>query len=222
MEITTRQGARLFERSYWEYLGQSLIPALQRFHEEQPDELGPDRDRLRRYALPQLERPVFIALLEQALAEGTVHASGPWLHLPEHRVRLSDQEEALKARLWPLLEAGGYNPPWVRDMARELAIDEDQVRHLLRKLARLGALQQVVKDLFYTEATTHQLASLLLDIEREFGVIHATTFRDRIGLGRKRSIQLLEHFDRIGLTRRFGNERKIRADSALAVEAELR
>lgn len=221
VEITTRQGARLFERSYWEYLGQSLIPALQRFHEEQPDELGPDRDRLRRYALPQLDRPVFIALLEQALAEGSVHASGPWLHLPEHRVRLSDEEEALKARLWPLLEAGGYNPPWVRDMANELTIGEDQVRHLLRKLARLGALQQVVKDLFYTEAATHQLARLLLAIEREDGVIHATTFRDRIGLGRKRSIQLLEHFDRIGLTRRFGNERKIRTDSALATAVEI-
>jgi len=222
VEITTRQGTRLFERAYWEYLGQSLIPALQRFHEEQPDELGPDRDRLRRYALPQLERPVFIALLEQALAEGTVHASGPWLHLPEHRVRLSDKEEALKARLWPLLETGGYNPPWVRDMAKELTIGEDQVRHLLRKLARLGALQQVVKDLFYTEATTRQLASLLIEIECEAGMIRATTFRDRIGLGRKRSIQLLEHFDRLGLTRRFGNERKIRADSALATEVEIR
>src|SRR5690606_3747250 len=80
----------------------------------------------------------------------------------------------------------------------------------------LGALQQVVRDLFYTETATRQLADLLLDIEREAGVIRATTFRDRIGLGRKRSIQLLEHFDRLGLTRRFGNERKIRPDSALA------
>jgi len=222
VEITTRQGARLFDRAYWEYLGQSLIPALQRFHEEQPDELGPDRDRLRRYALPQLERPVFIALLEQALAEGTVQARGPWLHLPEHRVRLSDEEEALKARLWPLLEAGQFNPPWVRDMAKELGIGEDQIRHLLRKLARLGELQQVVKDLFYTETATRQLADLLLDIEREAGVIRATTFRDRIGLGRKRSIQLLEHFDRLGLTRRFGNERKIRPDSALATATEIR
>ncbi|MBG6665466.1 SelB C-terminal domain-containing protein, partial [Pseudomonas aeruginosa] len=27
-------------------------------------------------------------------------------------------------------------------------------------------------------------------------------FRDRLGIGRKRSIQILEHFDRIGLTLR--------------------
>ncbi|MDV3444094.1 DNA/RNA-binding winged helix domain-containing protein, partial [Pseudomonas otitidis] len=36
------------------------------------DELGPDRDRLRRYALSELERPVFIALLEQLMVREAV------------------------------------------------------------------------------------------------------------------------------------------------------
>ncbi|MGE6663220.1 selenocysteine-specific translation elongation factor [Pseudomonas sp. NPDC077408] len=222
LEIDTRQGPRLFERGTWDYLGQSLVAALQRFHETQPDELGPDRDRLRRYALPQLERPVYLALLESLLAVGTIEASGPWLHLPGHRVRLSEQEEALKAQLWPLLEAARFNPPWVRDLASALNVEEDRIRHLLRKLSRIGELQQVVKDLFYPDATIRQLASQVLDMERQSGVIRAAAFRDQIQLGRKRSIQLLEHFDRIGLTRRFGNERKVRRDSALASEPEVR
>lgn len=222
VEINTRVGPRLFDRGTWDYLEQSLVAALQRFHETQPDELGPDRDRLRRYALPQLERPVYLALLEQALAAGKIEASGPWLHLPGHRVRLSEEEEALKARLWPLLESARFNPPWVRDLAGALDIEEDRVRHLLRKLSRIGELQQVVKDLFYPDATIRQLANQILDMERQAGVIRAAAFRDQIQLGRKRSIQLLEHFDRIGLTRRFGNERKIRPDSALASEVELR
>ncbi|PNG14360.1 selenocysteine-specific translation elongation factor [Stutzerimonas stutzeri] len=222
VEINTRLGPRLFDRGTWDYLEQSLVAALQRFHETQPDELGPDRDRLRRYALPQLERPVYLALLEQALAAGKIEASGPWLHLPGHRVRLSEEEEVLKARLWPLLESARFNPPWVRDLAGALDIEEDRVRHLLRKLSRIGELQQVVKDLFYPDATIRQLANQILDMERQAGVIRAAAFRDQIQLGRKRSIQLLEHFDRIGLTRRFGNERKIRPDSALASEVELR
>jgi selenocysteine-specific elongation factor len=221
LEVATRLGPRLFDRGVWDYLEQSLVAGLQRFHEEQPDELGPDRDRLRRYALPQLERPIFIALLEQTLAAGTLETSGPWLHLPGHRVRLSDDEEALKARLWPLLSSGRFDPPWVRDLARELEIAEDQVRNLMRKLARIGALQQVVKDLFYPDSTIRQLANQVLQMERQSGVIRAAAFRDQIQLGRKRSIQLLEHFDRIGFTRRFGNERKIRPDSALASEVEL-
>ncbi len=221
VQIATRQGPRLFDQQRWQTLGTQLLAALQRFHEEQPDELGPDRDRLRRFALPQLERPVFIALLEQALAAGEIASSGPWLHRPDHQVRLTAQEEALKARLWPLLEAGRFDPPWVRDLASALGAEEMQTRLLLRKLARLGLLQQVVKDLFYPELTIRQLAGHALQLEAQSGVIRAAAFRDQIQLGRKRSIQLLEHFDRIGFTRRFGNERKIRHDNALATDAPL-
>ncbi|MCW3149221.1 selenocysteine-specific translation elongation factor [Stutzerimonas stutzeri] len=221
VEIGTRLGPRLYDQAGWNELEATLLAALQRFHEEQPDELGPDRDRLRRYALPQLERPVFIALLEQALAAGSIETSGPWLHRPDHRVRLSDAEESLKERLWPLLEAGQFDPPWVRDLARDLGVDEAQMRQLLRKLARLGLLQQVVKDLFYPEFTIRQLAGHVLQLEAQSGVIRAAAFRDQIKLGRKRCIQLLEHFDRIGFTRRFGNERKIRRDNALAAQPPL-
>ncbi|WP_421684262.1 selenocysteine-specific translation elongation factor [Stutzerimonas urumqiensis] len=215
LELTTRQGPRLFAPEVWNGLRSRLLAALERFHADQPDELGPDRDRLRRIALPQLERPVFIALLESLLAEEAIQASGPWLHLPGHRVLFTAAEESLKARLWPLLVAGGYDPPWVRDLARALDHDEAEVRHLLRKLARLGELQQVVRDLFYPEATIQALARRLLALEENAGTVQAADFRDAIGLGRKRSIQLLEHFDRIGLTRRLGNARKVRRDSAL-------
>lgn len=220
MEVATRQGIRLFDATRWQHLQSTLLERLGTFHVEQPDELGPDRDRLRRFALPQLERPVFIALLESLMASSQIEASGPWLHLPGHRVRLTEAEEALKEKLWPLLEAGRFDPPWVRDLAREIGEDEAGVRHLLRKLARLGQLQQIVKDLFYPDNTINHLVQLTLRLEREEGIIRAAAFRDGLGIGRKRTIQILEFFDRIGLTRRMGDERKIRSDSALAAQVE--
>ncbi|WP_308725735.1 selenocysteine-specific translation elongation factor [Metapseudomonas otitidis] len=217
LQIDTRLGPRLFTRARWQALENRLLDGLSRFHAEQPDELGPDRDRLRRYALSELERPVFIALLEQLMVREAVQASGPWLHLPGHRVQLNDADEALRQRIWPLLEAGRYDPPWVRDLARELNVDESAMRLLQRKLARLGHLHQVVKDLFYPDATLRELAQHARQLQTAHGTIKAAHWRDRIGLGRKRSIQLLEHFDRIGYTRRIGDERKIREDSALAL-----
>ncbi|MFZ6046229.1 selenocysteine-specific translation elongation factor [Pseudomonas sp. CR3202] len=214
--IDTRLGPRLFAGDRWLALEQQLLDGLARFHAELPDELGPDRDRLRRYALPELERPVFIALLEQLLASGAAQSSGPWLHLPDHRVQLSEADEALRERIWPLLEAGGFDPPWVRELATELKVEEGAMRLLERKLARLGLLHQVVKDLFYPDATIRQLATLARRLQDESGTITAAAWRDRIAIGRKRSIQLLEYFDRIGFTRRIGDQRKIREDSALA------
>lgn len=217
-EMLTRQGARLFDAVRLQALRDALVEGLARFHGESPDELGPDRDRLRRYALSELERPVFIALLDEALAAGRIASSGPWLHLPDHRVQLSPADEALRERLWPLLLEGGFDPPWVRDLAGAVQQDEASVRLLLRKLARLGLLHQVVKDLFYPEPTLRRLAAQASALVQQHGSLLVVDWRDRIGIGRKRAIQLLEYFDRTGFTRRLANERRIRSDSALAIQ----
>jgi selenocysteine-specific elongation factor len=94
------------------------------------------------------------------------------------------------------------------------------VRLLLRKMARLGLVHQVVRDLFYTDAMLRRMASMLLQLAAQNEVIQVTAFRDAVGLGRKRSIQILEYFDRLGLTRRFGDKRHVRLDSALARPTE--
>jgi len=220
LRMETRIGPRLFAAALWQTALERLGVALATFHQEQPDELGPDRDRLRRIAAPELERAVYLALLETALAEGRLQSSGPWLHLPDHRVRLTEAEEGLKTRLWPLLEAQRFDPPWTRDLARSLDQPEAEVRLLLRKLARLGELTQVVRDLFYPQASLEAAAGEALRLEREAGIIRAAAFRDALGIGRKRSIQILECLDRIGFTRRFGDERRVRPDSAWARAAE--
>ncbi|PYY69013.1 selenocysteine-specific translation elongation factor [Pseudomonas jessenii] len=210
--IDTRQGAVLFSTSRWETLKAAVLEHLARFHQLEPDQMGPDRDRLRRFAGSTLERPTFISLLDELLASGAIASRGPWLHLPEHQVRLSEEDQALWQRLQPLFDQAGFDPPWVRNLGHE----EATARALLLKMARLGLLHQVVRDLFYTDSMIHQLAAMLLQLADANPVIQVAAFRDAVGLGRKRSIQILEYFDRIGLTRRFGDRRQIRLDSALA------
>ncbi|WP_166366914.1 selenocysteine-specific translation elongation factor [Pseudomonas akapageensis] len=214
--VATRQGPLLFSNTRWQALKAPLLAQLARFHELEPDQLGPDRDRLRRFAATPLERPAFVSLLEELLASGSIKASGPWLHLPEHQARLSDEDAALWQQLQPLLEQGNFDPPWVRDLASATGREESEVRLLLRKLARLGQVHQVVRDLFFLDATVHRLAAMLMQLAADNENIQAAAFRDSVGIGRKRSIQILEFFDRIGLTRRLGDQRRIRLDNALA------
>jgi selenocysteine-specific elongation factor len=214
--VETRQGSLLFSASRWEALKAAVLEQLARLHQLEPDQMGPDRDRLRRFTGSTLERATFITLLEELLASGDIASSGPWLHLPGHQVRLSEEDEALWLHLQPLFEQTGFDPPWVRDLGHEEAV----VRDLLRKMARLGLMHQVVRDLFYTDSMIRRLAAMLLQLADANPVIQVAAFRDAVGLGRKRSIQILEYFDRIGLTRRFGDRRQIRPDSALAQHTE--
>jgi selenocysteine-specific elongation factor len=214
--IETRQGPVLFNVQRWGQLKFTLLEQLAKFHELEPDQMGPDRDRLRRFSALPLERSTFSSLLDELRDAGAISASGPWLHLPDHQVRLNAEDEILWQRLQPLFENGGFDPPWLRDVAKMLGEDDAVVRLLLRKLARLGLMHQVVRDLFLSDSQLRRMAAILLQLAKENPQIQVTTFRDALGLGRKRCIQFLEYFDRLGLTRRSGEARQIRYDNALA------
>jgi len=202
----------------WQQLQTQVIDSLARFHEKSPDEPGVNAARLRRMALPGLQQGSYDALyqgLVDALLNSQLLAStGAWLHLPQHSVQLSSAEQTLAEKLLPAIAAGRYDPPWVRDLARDNAAGEELVRQLLKKLSRQGQLFQVVKDLFYAPSRMDELAALVADIASQHarGEVEASAFRDATGLGRKRAIQILEFFDRTGYTRRVRDAHLLRPD----------
>ena len=112
----------------------------------------------------------------------------------------------------PLLHAGGFDPPWVRTLAARTGENEDAIRAALRRAASRGELFQVVPDLFYNPRRIAELAAIVAGLAHNGDGVDAATFRDTIGLGRKRSIQILEFFDRIGYTRRVGDMHRPRSD----------
>lgn len=207
MAVALAEGdALLIAPAHWQRWCAQVQTVLERFHAQSPDEPGVNAARLRRMALPGLVATehdgLWTGLLAALLQEGALAQSGAWLHLPAHRVSLNETEQALAERLLPAVHAGRYDPPWVRDLARDFHAGEEAARQLLRKLARQGWLHQVVKDLFYDAARMDELAVLIAHLASENATIEAARFRDATGLGRKRAIQVLEYFDRVGYTRR--------------------
>jgi selenocysteine-specific elongation factor len=197
----------------------AVLSALQVFHAQRPDELGPDSGRLRRLAAPRLPEPLWRALLASLVAEGAVTVRGAFVHLPEHGLRLSSADQRIAQKIAPMLAAAGFEGNWARDLARDGGESEALMRTTLGRLASGGELHQVVKDLFYSAACMGKLAALARRVAAEHGgEVTAGTFRDATGLGRKRAIQLLEYFDHIGLLRRVGDVHRLRGDSMLFKE----
>ena len=203
----------VFHPQLWSDLRNRAIAALLRFHSQVPDEPGPDIGRLRRIALPELPDGLWRALIAALVYERLMIRSGPWLHLPEHSVALSDEDQALAQKLQPLILAGKFDPPWVRDLAAASREPEERVREVLRKSVTQGAVFQVVRDLFYDRECIGELAAIITQMARELGVVDAARYRDALGLGRKRTIQILEFFDRVGYTRRVKDSHVLRHDS---------
>ena len=217
--ITVNNERYVLLASRWAALRELVVAALRDFHAHTPDEPGPDVGRLRRMALPDVPHTLWQALIDELAQERIVSRSGGWLHLPEHSIELSEADRALAQKLQPLLVTGRFDPPWVRDLAAAVHEPEERVRQVLRKQVTQGTVYQVVHDLFYDSRCIDELADVVTSLAREDGAVNAARYRDAIGLGRKRTIQILEFFDRIGYTRRVRDSHVLRADSAWKVHA---
>lgn len=202
----------LIAASIWAQLEKDLLTALAWAHQRYPDDPGVERARLRRMVAPRAPDVLWDALLTHLQQQGQLHLNGAWYHLPDHTVSLSADEDAYAEQIMTFAWEGRYNPPWIRDIAKELSVDEQTLRSIGRKLVRQGRLFQVVRDLFYHREHVIDLALLLKELAADSGV-RVATYRDHINVGRKRTIQILEFFERIGFSRRVGDIHYLRKDS---------
>jgi selenocysteine-specific elongation factor len=203
-----------FLGSQWSALSARAVEALRDFHAQQPEEPGIDRGRLRRMTLPAIADKAWRVLIDELVQSQAMRRTGNWLHLPGHRITLNGREQVLAQKLDSALAAGGFDPPWVRDLAATLRESDDEVRSVLRKCMMQGAVYPIVRDLYFHRDSVRALAQVLKGLVHSVGEVQAATYRDAIGVGRKRTIQILEFFDRVGYTRRVREARVLRADSS--------
>lgn len=185
-------------------LTEQLSTKLAHFHEQYPDEPGLSVERLRRIAFPSWDKVLWEVLVDYWINNEVLKRSGSFIHAPSHTVSLSDNEQRVWEVLLPHLQGQNFEALWVRDLASLTQQPEAVIRQVLLKQARLGQIYQVVRDLFYTPAQMVELATVVRELAQP--LLSVVAFRDRIGIGRKRAIQILEFFDKVGLTRRFVGE----------------
>jgi selenocysteine-specific elongation factor len=193
-------------------LNAAINEVLGSYHQTAPDQPGLPPERLR-LALPmRMPAPALRALLELLIRRGVLAQDGPWLRLPSHRVTLSAEDERLWEQARVLIAAAPYRPPRTRDLSRALEVAEPNMRGTLKRLQRAGRLIEVAPDHFFLRETVAQMAALAGELATGPEGLTAANFRDRLDNGRKVAIQILEFFDRAGLTARAGENRRVRQD----------
>jgi selenocysteine-specific elongation factor len=193
-------------------LRRQLTETLSLFHDDNPDLPGLGRERLRLALQPRLPKDAFLTFLRTEAAQGGIVLDGAFVRLPGHEVRLSPEDEALWDRIAPALGGDArFRPPRVRDFAADLGIDEKDVRRVLRLTQKLGRTDQIAHDHFFAREVTAEMVAIIEDVAASSadGWFTAPAFRDRVQNGRKVAIEILDFFDRHGLTLRRGDLRRI-------------
>jgi selenocysteine-specific elongation factor len=202
-------------------LSRRIQERLSAHHTQHPDQAGLSIDRLRLSLPERLASDSFAAIVAHLMRRSEFAASGAWLRLPYHVPRLSSEHEALWVQIQPLLSGEDrFKPPRINELAEHLKRREDTIRGLMKRLARRGDVDEVAEDHFLLRPAVAELLAVAQETEaaepdRWF---NAAGFRDRIGIGRRMAILILEFFDRQGVTIRKGDLRRVDPRKAEAFE----
>jgi selenocysteine-specific elongation factor len=190
----------------------AVLAALAAHHRSAPELPGLQAERLR-LAVPGRPSPAgFAGVTEALLRDGSIGQDGPWLRLPGHRISLSPQDERLWGAVRPLLAEERFRPPRVRDLAGAVKAPEAVLRATMKRLQRMGQVIEIAPDHFFLRETVAEMAGIAADAVDGQGELTAAAYRDRLGNGRKVAIQILEFFDKAGVTVRSGDARRVRTD----------
>ena len=210
--IATDGGPRAFSHAAWHVVRERTAAALEAWHEAHPDKTGPGDEPLLAAAGLRSLFPIAKAVTAELESDGVLVRERLGLRRPGHRPTLKGADDAALQKVVAIIQAGGLRPATVGDIAEQSGLTGRRLETLLQTAGRHGLVHRVSKTRYLTQAMLDELAEIARATAEQStdGTFDARAFRDASGIGRNMTIEVLEYFDRLGLTVRRGDRRVIR------------
>ena len=194
--------ALVASHSWWSAAIVRITELLTDHHRQYPLRGGMPREALRS-ALKIDARP-FNALMTRAVDEMLLVDEGAFVRLPDHEIRLTDDQQARVSALLTRFHQQPYTPPSMKEATAEIGDDVLSVLVSRRELKQLSPEVLLLPDVY------DQMQTRVVEYIRQNGSITLAQVRDLFQTSRKYAQALIEYMDAEGITRRVGDERILR------------
>ena len=203
-----QRGTQLIDPERLASTREALLEGLARHHEALPQSEGMTQHALAR--TPGIANGAVEWAIAELLESGQLRSRSGHFALASHVTAVPANLASLFERIQPALDT--VQPPSSGDLAKSLQRPLPHLDKDLRALAGLGFIVRVSANRCYLKERLLELVAIArrLDDDAPFTV---RQFRDASGVGRNVVIEVLEHFDRHGFTRREGDLRRVVGDA---------
>ena len=120
------------------------------------------------------------------------------------------QKIIYKDKILNTYQDSGLQPPYFRELSKNLNIDPASSKEVLMHLVEGGHLVKAKEDLYFHASAIEDLKDKLVAFLETRGEITTPQFKEMTGVSRKYVIPLAEFFDAKNVTLRVGDVRKLR------------
>jgi len=186
-----------------------VLRALGRLHAARPRLSAIPRAHLSA-ELPDLGSDALIAgIVDRLKAQAKVVVEARTVAAKGYEPRLSQGERRLKTELLESIRKGGMSPPEAADLAAAAGVRAAVVPELLALLRDEQKLVELSSALYLDFDVEAELRRKVIERLAAGSTMTMADLRDLLGTTRKYAVPIGEYLDRIGLTRREGDVRKL-------------
>ena len=214
-----RIGSRALSADRMAALESRVASAVRQFHEHSPQANGMEIAELRRVTAPSMPEATFGTALRLLAARLDIEIVGSLARCAGHISTANRRDEVLWQRAKPRLMEAGFRGIAVSELSVVLRVPESTLTDFLHRKSQDGGLVRVTPKRFYPREVVAQLAAIAASLAEKSsaGSFIAAQFRDALRINRGLAIEILECLDRIGVTQRVGDARKMRSNHAATI-----
>ena len=153
---------------------------------------------------------LFNQVLNQMIKSQQIVQEENTVRLESHRVFLGQDQADIRKKIIKIYQTGGLQPPYFRDVIKQLDADPKHVQDVLLLLVEEGQIIKTKDDLYFDAGVVDRLKTKLVAFLNAKEEITTPQFKEMTGVSRKFVIPLIEYFDAKNVTLRVGDSRKLR------------
>ena len=190
-------------------LEERALRALSRLHAARPRHSSIPHAQLAA-AFPDVHSEALVSgLIDRLAATGKVITDLRTVALTSFQPKLSQGERKLMAELAGSIRAGGMSPPDAAELAAAAGPRAGAVADLLGLLRDQEQLVEINGQIFLDAEVAGELHRRVLERLADGTTITMAALRDLLGTTRKFAVPIGEYLDRVGLTKRDGDVRRL-------------
>ncbi len=198
---------RILARAAWDMALARITEEVRRYAEAHKLRAGVPKGELKSVLAREIEGTVFDEALQALVANGAVAAQGDRILPPGAAPTLSEDQRRAVETIERKLASHGFQPPGLPGLLSEMPRDT-MAPELVRYMVEANRVVKVTSELLYTRGQWEEIESRIRAHFRKRPALSMADFKDILQVSRKYAVPVLEHLDRLGVTRREGDERR--------------
>ncbi|MGB5824412.1 MAG: selenocysteine-specific translation elongation factor [Proteocatella sp.] len=175
---------------------------LKQYHEQNPLKQGMSREEFKSKLNLKLKPKEYDVFLEKLMKIKEINLNQSIIKLSNFEIVYTPEKQKLKDEILKKLREEDMTPSLVKDY-----IDTKEKEEVIEGLIEEQLIVKVSEDLIYDKKVIDKFQEDIKEMIQTNKGMTMNDFRDKYNLSRKFTIALLDHFDRVKLTRRVGDKR---------------